>query len=249
MTRGPRWLRWACRRRPRKGGQRSAGPSRGVGRSGVGVSVETSPRRGSHAELALPQVRLDPLDGGPLGGDAPGSRSAAIAGAPARVRRDGRQPRAERLAGAAEDQHGLLAGGAAAEPAARRLGRQVLGADVFPALARHLVDRVGQRQRRRAPRRRARPAPAWPASAPGPPCNRSGSSFLPRGHPARNLSRSRASPSPMHSPPADWPCRRSPSSPGRRTSRPATAWPAPAPPCPGWPRSPPRPPPRWRRCR
>lgn len=46
--------------------------------------------------------------------------------------------------------------------------------------------------------------------------------------------RSRACSSGYRSPPADWPCRRSPSSPVRQTSRAWSVWPAPARPCPDW---------------
>jgi len=50
--------------------------------------------------------------------------------------------------------------------------------------------------------------------------------------------RGRAWLSKAHSPPADWPCRRLPSSPDRRTIRASSAWPAPARPCRGLRRSP-----------
>ena len=61
--------------------------------------------------------------------------------------------------------------------------------------------------------------------------------------------RSRASASTPRSRPAGWPCRRSISSPGRRTSRAWRAWRPPPQPCPGWRRSRHRPRPRWRRYR
>ena len=126
-----------------------AGPRRGLGRSGVGRAASASRRPGSRRtdgsrrrSVACSRSTTGPL-GAPASGAAAGGGSAAVV----RLGADGGEPRAERLARAAEDQHGLLGGDGAAEPAARRLGRQVLGADVFPALAGHLVDRVGQRQR------------------------------------------------------------------------------------------------------
>lgn len=48
--------------------------------------------------------------------------------------------------------------------------------------------------------------------------------------------RYRASLSVYRSRPAGWPCRRTTSSPGRRTSRRAAAWLSPGQPCPDWPR-------------
>ena len=61
--------------------------------------------------------------------------------------------------------------------------------------------------------------------------------------------RGRAWLSKAHSPPADWPCRRWPSSPDRRTIRASSAWPAPARPCRDLRRSPRRSPLRSRPCR
>ena len=142
----------------------SAGPRRGDGRSGVG-GIGSSPGTGSSLTEGSRRriLSITARSAGATRGGRPAGRSAERLDRPlgggrdVHVRPHGGQAGPEALALTAEDEDGLLALEGAAEPAAGRLGRHVLGTDVLPALPGDLVDRVGKGDREELLGRTARP--------------------------------------------------------------------------------------------